>query len=195
MTYAALMSRCLIGVVFAVSAVTKLRSGPAFRAFSAWVATLPMPWAGGRSVIAVVVAAAEAATVPLVVLPWTSVAGLVVAAAVLAAFTVGTFMAARSQAGAVPCQCFGLSSVPLAMPHAARNGLLCASAAAGAAGVGPVAAHLPGVALSLGTGAAAALPAIFLDDLIALFAGGGTASGAALTRRAVAQPADGKVRS
>jgi len=42
---------------------------------------------------------------------------------------------------------------------------------------------------------AAALPAIFLDDLIALFAGGGTASPAAPTRRPAAQPAGGKVRS
>jgi Methylamine utilisation protein MauE len=195
MTYMAVMSRCLIGVVFGVAAVTKLRSGPAFRAFSAWVATLPMLPAGGRSVIAVVVAAVEAVTVLLVALPWTSAAGLAVAAAVLAAFTAGTFMAARSQAGAVPCQCFGPSSVPLGMPHAARNALLCAAAAAGAARVGPVAAHLPGVALSLGIGAAAALPAIFLDDLIALFAGGGTASPAAPTPRAAAQPEDGKVRS
>jgi hypothetical protein len=66
MTYVALMSRCLIGVVFGVAAVTKLRSGPAFRAFSAWVATLPVLPAGGRSAVAVVVAAAEAVTVPLV---------------------------------------------------------------------------------------------------------------------------------
>ena len=148
MTYVALVSRCFIGVVFAVSAFAKLRS-----------------------------------------------AGLVVAAAVLAAFTAGTFMAARSQAGAVPCQCFGPSSVPLGMPHAARNALLCAAAAVGAAGVGPVAAHLPVMALSLGIGAAAALPAIFLDDLIALYAGGGTASPAAPTRRAASLLGDGKVRS
>jgi hypothetical protein len=180
--------------VFTVSAFTKLRNGPAFRAFSAWVDTLPMLPVGGRSAIAAVVAAAEAATVPLVVLPWTSVAGLVVAAAVLAAFTVGTFMAARSQAGAVPCQCFGPSSVPLGMPHAVRNALLCAVAAVGAAGVGPVAARLPGVALSLGIGVTAALPAIFLDDLIALFAGGGTASGAAPAGRAAAQLEGRKVR-
>jgi hypothetical protein len=189
------MSRCLIGVVFAVAAFTKLRSGPAFRAFLAWVATLPLLPKGGRSAIAIMVAAAEAVTVPLVALPWTSVVGLTVAAAVLAAFTAGTLMVARSQAGAVPCQCFGPSSVPLGKPHVARNALLCAAAAAGATGVGPVAARLPSVALSLGIGVAAALPAIFLDDLIALFAGGGTASGAALTRRAAAQPADGKVRS
>jgi methylamine utilization protein MauE len=195
MTYVALVSRCLIGLVFALSAFTKLRSGPAFRAFSAWVATLPLLPKGWRSVIAVVVVAAEAVTVLLVALPWTPVVGLVVAAAVLAAFTAGTFMAARSRAGAVPCQCFGPSSVPLGMPHAARNALLCAVAAAGAAGVGPVAGHLPGVALSLGLGTAAALPTIFLDDLIALFAGGGTALPAALTPRAAAQSGNRKVRS
>ena len=195
MTYMALVSRSLIGIVFAVSVFTKLRSGSAFRAFSAWVATLPLLPKGGRSAIAIMVAVAEAVTVLLVALPWTSVAGLVVAAAVLAVFTAGTFMAARSQAGAVPCQCFGPSSVPLGMPHAARNALLCVAAAAGAAGVGPVAAYLPGVALSLGIGAAAALPVIFLDDLIALFAGGGTASPAAPTPRAAAQPEGGKVRS
>jgi hypothetical protein len=191
----ALASRCLIGIVFVVSAFTKLRSGPAFRVFSAWVATLPMLPAGKRTAIAIVIAAAEAVTVPLVALPWTFVAGLAVAAAVLAAFTVGAFIVARSQARAVPCQCFGPSSVPLGMPHAARNALLCTAAAAGAAGVGPVAHHLPGVALSLGIGAAAALPAIFLDDLIALFAGGGTASGAAPARLAAAQLEDGEIRS
>jgi hypothetical protein len=206
MTYVAFMSRSLIGVVFAVAVFAKLRSGPAFRAFSAWLATLPMVPAGGPAVVAVAVTAAEALTVLLVALPWTSVAGLTVGAAVLAVFTAGPVMAARSQAGAVPCQCFGRSSVPLGMSHAARNALLCAVAAAGAAGAGPVAAHLPGVVLSLGIGAAAALPAIFLDDLIILFAAGGTAAGAtaagatnplpaAHTRQAAAQPGNGKVPS
>jgi methylamine utilization protein MauE len=188
--------------VFAVSAFTKLRSGLAFQEFSAWVATLPglsaLP-GRGRGRVAVVVAAAEAVTVPLVVLPWTFAAGLAVAATVLAAFTAGVVMVARSQAGAVPCQCFGPSSVPLGMPHAARNALLCAVAALGAADAGPVAAGLPGVALSLGVGVAAALPAIFLDDLIALFAGdgtpSGTASGTAPARLAAARPEDGEIRS
>src|ERR1700730_15762709 len=116
MTYMAVTSRCLIGVVFAVSAFTKLRSGPAFRAFSAWVATLPLLPKGGRSAIAIIVAAAEAVTLLLVALPRPSVAGLTVAAAVLAAFTAGTFVAARSQAGAVPCQRFCPSSVALGQP-------------------------------------------------------------------------------
>jgi methylamine utilization protein MauE len=177
-TYLALGARCLIGIVFAVSAFTKLRSRPAFEMFSAWITTLPglsaLP-GRERSAIAVGIASAEAITVLLVALPWTSAAGLAVAAAVLAVFAAGVTIIARSQVNAIPCQCFGPSSTPLGLPHAVRNGLLGAVAAIGAAGVGPAATQLPGKALSLGLGAACALPAIFLDDLIAVFAGGRTA--------------------
>jgi hypothetical protein len=171
MPYIALAARCLIGMVFAVSAFTKLRNGRAFRDFAAWVATLPMPLAGGgRRAIAIAVAASEVAAVVLVALPWTGGAGLLLAAVVMAAFAAGTFAVSRSNAR-TPCQCFGPSSVPLGTPHVVRNLALCVVAAVGAVGAGPAVTPLPGTALGVGIGVAAALPVIFLDDLLAVLTG------------------------
>lgn len=175
MAYFALACRCLTGVVFAVSAFSKLRSGMAFREFRGWLAGLPLPVTRRHpGPVATALAAAETTIVVLSALPWTVQPALVLAALVLAVLTAGTWLAVARGAG-VPCQCFGPSSAPLARRHVARNAVLCAVAAAGAATGGGGEVRPGGVAVSLAIGLTCALFVVFLDDLAALFSGSGGA--------------------
>lgn len=48
MVYAALICRTVIGLVFAVSAFSKLRNGTAYREFASWLASVPVPLARNR---------------------------------------------------------------------------------------------------------------------------------------------------
>lgn len=167
--------RCLIGVVFAVSAFTKLRGGDAFRAFVSWVESLPVfpaLTAGRGPAVAAAMAATEAAVVVAVAVPASAVAGLLLAAALLAVFAAGSLVVARRGNG-VPCRCFGASSVPLGRRHVVRDAVLAVAAAAGAvcAGAGAGAVRPAGVALSVGVAATAAILVLFLDDLVDLTKG------------------------
>jgi len=171
MAYVALAARCLIGLVFAVSAASKLRSGAAFRDFASWLAGLPVLTIRGRRAAAPVIVAAEVAVVVLAALPWTVRAGLVLAAIMLALFAAGVVHAVCRGASA-PCQCFGTGTAPLGYRHAVRNVLLCGAAVAGAAGAapGPVPAGA-GVALSLVAAAVVAALVLALDDIAAIVGG------------------------
>ena len=98
MIYVALTARCLLGTVFAVSVVAKLRSRGAFGTFASWVRDLPVPapLRGRRGMpLAVVMAATEVAIVVSVAFPWTAMAGLLIAAATLACFAAGAFLLHR----------------------------------------------------------------------------------------------------
>jgi len=172
MVYAVLTCRCLLGIVFAVSAFTKLRSPSAFRAFSSWVDALPvlptLP-AAGRKAAAVTMVTVEVAIVGGVALPWTSMAGLLLATPTLAIFAGGALLTRRRQPG-IPCSCFGSSGKPLALRHVLRNAVLGVVAAAGAAaaarsGTDLVAGRSAGIALSLWGAVTAAMITVFLDDL------------------------------
>jgi hypothetical protein len=167
-------ARCLIGAIFAVSAVAKLRNRGAFGAFASWVRDLPVPpllRTRQGMPLAVVMAAAEAAIVVLVAFPWTAMAGLLLATATLACFAAGAFLLHRRRPGE-PCSCFGASTVPLGLRHVARNVLLCLTAAAGAAviaraGAGTGSAPAAGIVLSLWAAVTAAMVTVFLDDIAA----------------------------
>lgn len=171
MAYLALTCRCLIGLVFAVSAFSKLRSRSAFSEFASWLSGLPVPLIrghGNRGKAAHTIAAAEVAIVALTALPWTARAGLALAAVVLASFTAGTWLAV-ARGGGAPCRCFGASVSPLGRRHVVRNALLGAAAVAGAIGAGASGGHPAGTVISIGTGLTIALFVVFLDDLAALF--------------------------
>lgn len=169
MPYVVLACRCLIGMVFAVSAISKLRSGPAYRAFTSWLGALPLRRAADARPLAAAFAATEVAIVAMLALPWTWRAGLVSAAAVLAAFAAGAVVVAHAGVRA-PCQCFGPSEVPLGRRHVLRNAALSAAAAAGAVSGGQPASRSAGMAISLGVAAAATLFVVYLDDLAAVLA-------------------------
>ena len=166
MAYAALACRGLVGLVFAVSAFTKIRNATAYREFASWLAGLPVPLAG-RPALAPILAGTEAAIVVLVAVPVTAVAGLLLAAFTLAFLTAGTAVAV-SRGTEASCQCFGPSQAPLATRHVLRNGFLFVVAVTGALGAGTVAGRPAGIALSLAAAVAAATFVVFLDDLAAL---------------------------
>jgi hypothetical protein len=170
MVYLALACRCAVGVVFLVSVAGKLRSRPGFRAFVSWLAALPVPLVRGRPrAVAGVMAAAEALIVVLVALPWTARAGLVLAAAVLAVFAAGTWLA-MARGSHAPCQCFGVSASPLGRRHVVRDALLAVMAVVGAAAASSGGARPGGVGVALGAGLVVAVFVVFLDDLAVLFA-------------------------
>ncbi|MGH3164377.1 MAG: MauE/DoxX family redox-associated membrane protein [Trebonia sp.] len=176
MAYLGLGCRCAIGLVFLVSAVSKLRSRGAFREFTAWLDSLPLPLVRRHpGVLAAALAAMEAGIVVLDPLPWTAWtarAALTAAALTLAVFTAGTWLAIIRGANQ-PCQCFGASATPLGRRHIVRDAVLCVIAATGALTAGSVAASGQGIAVSLFAGAVIALFVVFLDDLAALYSAPG----------------------
>lgn len=179
MAYLGLGCRCVIGLVFLVSAVSKLRSRGAFREFTAWLVSLPLPVVRRcPGVLAAALAAVEAGIVVLDALPWaawtvwTAPAALILAAVTLAVFTAGTWLAIRRGANQ-PCQCFGASATPLGRRHVIRDAVLCAIAVTGALTAGSVATSGGGIAVSLFAGAVIALLVVFLDDLAALYSAPG----------------------
>lgn len=170
MVFLALSSRCLIGVIFVVSAWAKLRSPAAFREFAAWLAGLPVIRPGPRRAAPWLLAGAEAAIVVLVALPWTAAAGLALALVVLIVLAAGILAALRAEMR-TRCQCFGRQGSPLGTRHVVRNLLLALVAAAGLLAVltaAPVRADPAALALSLGGAGTAALLVLFMDDLAAL---------------------------
>jgi hypothetical protein len=168
-TYLALACRAAVGITFLVSAVGKLRSRSAFRAFASWLAALPVPLARSQPrAVAGLMAAAEVLIVVLVGLPWTVRPGLALAAVALAVFTAGIWLAVARGTDA-QCQCFGVSASPLGRRHAVRDALLAAVAVAGAAAVGSSVARPAWTAMSLGAGLFVAVLVVFLDDLAVLF--------------------------
>ncbi|MGW0480898.1 MauE/DoxX family redox-associated membrane protein [Nonomuraea sp. NPDC003214] len=126
MAYALLSCQVLIGAVFAVAALTKLRD-PA--AFAASVAALRLVPTGVAPLVAGTVTVAEASVAALMFLPR---AGFALAAALLLGFCAVIVKSRRSR---VECRCFGAASGPLGPAHLVRNGLLLAVAALGWAAV------------------------------------------------------------
>jgi hypothetical protein len=170
MIYVALVSRCVIGAIFAATAFSKLRSHAAFREFAGWLNGLPVLPPGARRAAAVMLAAAEIAVVLFVALPWTVIVGLVFAAVLLIALAWG--VAATVHAGvSAPCQCFGRSGAPLSSRHVVRNLALIMLAVAGVV-VQPAGAsaavHPAGLVVSLGAAVVVVLVVLFMDDLAAL---------------------------
>jgi hypothetical protein len=176
MIYVALGCRCLIGIVFAISAASKLRNRAAFTRFASWLAGLPaLPLRGRRTAAAV--ALGETAVVVLVGLPWTVADGLLLATLALAVLAAGAFLVARSGASE-PCQCFGVSTEPLGFPQVIRNVVLCGVAATGAVGAalaGSATLRPAGAALALWVALAVALCTVYLEDLVGFFTDGGAA--------------------
>lgn len=175
MAYAALVSRALIGLVFAVSAFSKIHNIAAYREFERSLRRLPVPLAGNGALPAAL-AVAETAIVVLVTVPATGVAGLVLAALTLAVLTAGTAVAVKRGAR-VSCQCFGSSRAPLTLRHVLRNGFLLAVAVTGVLGTGAPGPRPEGIALSLEAALAVATLVVFLDDLVDLAGGDPVAAG------------------
>jgi Methylamine utilisation protein MauE len=158
----------LVAVVFAISAVGKVRTAPvrlAFRRSLAGMAVLPARAVG---TVAAAVPVAEAASVVLIVMPPTAVLGCVLALALLVTFTTGIVIVLRrgTRAG---CLCFGTTERPYGPRHLVRNALLAAAALAGAAASGHP-TDLPGALIAIAAGVLAALVLVTFDEMLDLFA-------------------------
>ncbi|BEL05301.1 methylamine utilization protein MauE [Actinoplanes sichuanensis] len=167
MSYALVGARVLIGLVFAVSAVTKLRAFAAFRVSLAAMRVVPRPLVGP---VAVGVVAAESAIPVLLLVPGAQAAGFVVAVLLLAAFSAGIARVLATGTTA-SCRCFGVSAAPFGRHHLYRNAVLTVVAAAGLiAAVRPGQGPAPaGAAVAAGAAAVAALVVVMLDDIVELF--------------------------
>lgn len=153
----------LIAVVFAISAVGKLRVRTAFRRSVADMAVLPARLVGP---VATAVPLAEAIAVVLLVVPPTAVVGSLLALVLLAAFTtgIGIVLWRGTQAS---CLCFGTAERPYAVRHLVRNSLLIVAAATGVVTAGPV-TDLLATLIAMVAGAVAAVMLIVSDELLDL---------------------------
>lgn len=165
MEYLRIGCACLVGLVFAVSAISKLRD---FDGFARSVPAL-VPARPGRSrLLATATTALEALVPPLLIAPPTASYGFGLAVVLLAAFTTAIAAAIRRGHRAT-CRCFGPPSVPLGPRHLVRNGALLVWAVLG--GLSP--GGLPpagGVAVAAASGLVGAVLIVSLDDIVDLFA-------------------------
>lgn len=161
--YLAVAAAMLVGAVFAVAVVGKVRGAAAFRSLVESLAGLAVVPRGLALPVAVLLVLAEAAVVVLLAVPATGRLGLLAAALLLAALTAGVALELRRGTGG-SCRCFGVSTRPLARLHLLRNGGLALVAALGAAAP-PAERHPAGVALAACAGALLAVLVVRLDDL------------------------------
>ncbi|MEU6714988.1 MauE/DoxX family redox-associated membrane protein [Nonomuraea sp. NPDC046802] len=165
MEYVRIGCVCLVGLVFAVTAVSKLRD---FQGFARSLpALVPVSGKAPRPLAAVVVVL-EASVPILAAVPATTSYGLALACGLLVAFTAAIAFALRRGQRA-PCRCFGTSAAPLGARHLVRNGLLiiAATLAVLLPDGSPV---LAGTAMALGAGLIGAILIASFDDIVDLFA-------------------------
>ncbi|MGH3190550.1 MAG: MauE/DoxX family redox-associated membrane protein [Streptosporangiaceae bacterium] len=124
--------RVLLAVIFGSALIGKLSSRAALHGFTDSLTALPWwskPW---HPVFAIVILAAEAASAVLMIVPGTALAGLAIAAGLLAGFTI--VPAASLKRGIMlTCRCFGLRSATIGPSHVVRNGIALTAAVAGIA--------------------------------------------------------------
>ena len=170
MAYTAVACQCVIGLVFAVSGISKVVGRTAFAEFAASVGTLarvPLRW---RTPVAGLVVALELA-IPVALLTSAAAVALLLAAGLMVAFSAAVWSALRRRT-ATRCRCFGSTDAPLGPPHLVRNGLLFTVAALGAAllltgPTGPT--HPGGLVVAGATGVVLAAILIRFDDLLSVF--------------------------
>lgn len=173
MPYVTLGCQALLVLVFAISVVGKVHGQEAFTEFvGATRRLLPASVGAGLARwIAACVAAAEAATVVLLLLPVATVLGFLLAVVLLSAFTTAVLLAVRRGERA-PCRCFGASTHPLGLAQVVRNAVLLAAGGLGVIGAvsSPTQAIEPaGIAVVLLAAGVIALPVLLADDIAALF--------------------------
>ncbi|MCC5577543.1 methylamine utilization protein MauE [Microtetraspora sp. AC03309] len=165
MEYVRAACATLIAVVFAASAVSKLRD---FRGFARSLPTLAPVSARLVRPLALVVVAAETATPILLAVPRAASYGFALACALLTAFTAAIAGVLRRGRQAT-CRCFGASSEPVGRRHLVRNGALLISTVLG--GLAPQGLPAPaGLAVAATAGVAGAILIISFDDVVDLFA-------------------------
>lgn len=129
MQYVLECSRVTLLVVFAAAATGKLtRSG--FRDFSYATSELAQMSRRRALIAASMVLGLELMTLGLLLIPSTTLFGLVLAATLLASFT-GVLIRAISRGRTASCHCFGSSGAPVGWTHVFRNSTMVGIAAVG----------------------------------------------------------------
>lgn len=195
MVYVVVGCQFLIGVVFLVSAASKLRSRSNLRTFAASLRQLHLLPSQTVGPIALAVAYGEAAIAVLLLAPTVLGAtaprpgvvgaGFTGALVLLSTFSAVILTSIRRGIRA-PCRCFGAANSPLGGRHVLRNGVLAAAAgiglAAAVAGDAP-APSLAGVLVAAAGGVALAVLTVVSDELAELLAPSTRTPGAARLRR------------
>ncbi|MBM7772261.1 hypothetical protein JOD54_002465 [Actinokineospora baliensis] len=165
--YVHFAARIGLGLVFLVSAVSKLRGRQQFAEFVRATGQLaPVLPARGA---AVVVVAIEVAVLVLLCSPWAAT-GFVVAGLLLLAFTTALVLAVV-RGRKVRCQCFGDSTSDVGWLQVSRNVVLLALAAAGAVGGTSVAglADTGWLLVALAAGALVGAAVVLSEEVVGLF--------------------------
>lgn len=168
MTYVEFGCRCALGVVFAVSALSKTWKKGTFAAFRLATAALVPSARRYATALSTVVVVAEAGIVVALAVPGTAVAGLVAACLLLSAFTVAIAAAVRRGA-TTSCRCFGATATPVSARHLVRNALLIAVAALGLAMPGQAADDPVALGLAAVAGIVVAVLVVSFDAVADLF--------------------------
>lgn len=176
MAYVALACRCMVGLVFAASVLSKLRGREAYARFVSATGRLRPGWVFFRipaGAVAGGVIAAEATVLVLLVPPgtaWMAWMGFALAGLLAMAFAAAVLAALR-RGDRAPCHCFGGSARPLGRVHLVRNVVLAAAAglgmAAGAVTAGPL--KPAGGIAAVVAGAVVAAVVVTADDVAGLF--------------------------
>ncbi|SED36361.1 Methylamine utilisation protein MauE [Streptomyces sp. 2224.1] len=172
MPYAAIGIRCLIGIIFLTSAISKSVGRQAFPSFVASLRDMRLLPPQTVTAVGGCVVLAEFTSCTLLLMPHRLLpaAGLGLAALLLTVFTAAIAVTVR-RGSRTPCRCFGASTTPLGPRHLIRNTVLAALAVLGA--LWTVGAGYP-TALSrsvvpAGLGLLLGGLVTVLDDLVALF--------------------------
>lgn len=167
MLYLEVCCRVVIGLVFLLAVVGKLRGRVELTAFAESLGSFGLRSARLRSALATSVITVEAVTV--VLLAVAPRLGLGLAAAMLVAFTAAV-ATAKATGREVRCRCFGADGGLMGRTHLIRNGVLIVIALAGLAAAAATSAAVttPHLGLLAATVSAAVLGAVALahwDDL------------------------------
>lgn len=171
MRYVEVAIRALLAVVFVAAFLGKAWGRASYPAFVRSLRQMNVvPEAILRPVAALTVTA-EAAVVPLLLVPsrWTGTAGFALAGVLLATFTA---VVARTVHGErrTPCRCFGASEEPLGGRHVIRNAALTLAAGLGlATSAAPGELQWAAASLAILAGMLAGALVAAFDDLVALY--------------------------
>jgi len=157
----------MLGAVFAISGIGKLRSHTAFDHFVDSLPALPGVLRDHAVAIAAAVVALELAALLLLIL-W-PLAGLATSAALLATFTAVMIHALRAGTAMV-CRCFGAEATPIGRHHVVRNALLTSASLAALCGPVALGPRDPAsAAIAIGVGLLLGVLVTRWDDLVFVF--------------------------
>jgi methylamine utilization protein MauE len=130
MPYMEAAGRVLLGIVFMIAFLGKVRSREAFQAFADSLRNLGWLTERARTYVAVAIPVSEIAVAIMLSLPATALWGLAAGLSLLSALTIGAG-AAIAHGRPVECRCFGATARPIGRSGLIRNGFLIVVALAG----------------------------------------------------------------